>query len=612
MTTPALPEYVADAQTSTQIVHTPPPTSDQWQNLSDDEIKSLRAKLITSILQIVIQSITGTLDPSGGLTNAVAQLSSWAGALQGQVANLPVLSDLIELLTGIEDGNPADLGSWALNLRKALTNFVNGQFSIGALTSAAPGLLLDTGFAASSIASNPDWTVDTASTRTADGTGSAKVTFNGRHKALRSGTGPSDVITTGPGQKLTSTIYCSHDNYSGVGDEAPIQLQFAVFRNNVFSEFVTLDSYTPTTANLAWPGHKLTGSYAVPDDVTGIQKRIYVLDGALSGTGRFDDASIVRAAVLLKSLIDGLEDDLNASYNRWQGLVDTIATGASGIPIINADLGDVAHAISTFNPANIVGALGGQSVAVDMQSILNHMVAAVKNKRVDATSPSSLADLYNAVNQAINNTAGEDVTTFVDTSIVIPVDPSWANYLDIVGVGKGQEGGDGLTLGFFGEGGGGGKFNATTWAKGTHYDGTLTGVTVTVNSNGSITFAIPGHSMTAVPNPVTQTPHLGSGWPGLGPGIFQYNGKPYAGGSNQNTPGAAGLGPGGGGAGGAGVLFQAGGPGAAAGGWVRARAADVDNPSTGADTTPPSLPTPTVVSATNTSIILSASGSVDG
>lgn len=97
-------------------------------------------------------------------------------------------------------------------------------------------------------------------------------------------------------------------------------------------------------------------------------------------------------------------------------------------------------------------------------------------------------------------------------------------------------------------------------------------------------------------------------WPWLGP-IIVTVARHVA---NQIDP-TAGTSPGGGGAGGGplGLGLIPPGPGGRPGGWVRFRKNAVPDESTGADTTAPSAPTPHFVSATNSSITVNATGSVD-
>lgn len=491
-----------------------------------------------------------------------------------------------------------------------------GGVSIGDLTDAQPNQLPDDGaFLADSLAPSADWTTDTTNPRTA-GRGCAVVVADGFWHALRSGRSPDDVIVLAQNQVFETTVWFSCDDYVGVGDD-PILLQLVPFTNGIPGTPITLDSYAPTDSQIAWPGVQLTGKTTIPAGVTGGQVRYLVTDGALQGTLRFADANAVKTTLLQKSWMDGLEDDLQGISGQIQAAFDTIASAVSGIPIIGAGLADVANAIENFNPANIAGALGSINIAGDMQAIVNMLVGGLRGKPV--TGNANLADIYTAASQTATNIPGSDVTTDRDTTGSFPIN-SWANWLDLAGVGRGQDGQSGAANpipGFFGQGGHPGKWNATTWQRGVHFDSGVTAVNFTVNADGSITFSIPAgnatppQTMTCLPGSGAQTPHLGGGWQGIGPSISVYNGGNFVGGETQNQPGADGLGPGGGGAGGLGILFQPGGKGAGPRGWVRQRANAVANQATGADTTPPSGGHGDFLGATLSSVRIGAHGSVD-
>lgn len=62
--------------------------------LSQDELNSLRDKLITSILQVFSQAVLGAVDPTGTLSGALAQLSTWANGI-------PILGTIVQALTGV-------------------------------------------------------------------------------------------------------------------------------------------------------------------------------------------------------------------------------------------------------------------------------------------------------------------------------------------------------------------------------------------------------------------------------------------------------------------------------------------------------------------------------
>lgn len=103
------PPSWATSVPSTPGVHTEPPSSTQWENLTQEQIGALRTKLIQSIEQVITQDLTGGLVTD---IPAADQLTQWA-------TNLPSLGALITALTA-GTGDPtagyAAILSWASSI----------------------------------------------------------------------------------------------------------------------------------------------------------------------------------------------------------------------------------------------------------------------------------------------------------------------------------------------------------------------------------------------------------------------------------------------------------------------------------------------------------------
>ena len=114
-----VPDYVLPGSSTTQAVHTEPPQNYQWQSLSQDQLNSIRSNLITSIIQVVIQAVTGIFIPGGGLGGATGQLSDWSGGLN-------------DLAQGILDNiwNAFDSGVPGNTSGNSLFTMFNGIFGI--------------------------------------------------------------------------------------------------------------------------------------------------------------------------------------------------------------------------------------------------------------------------------------------------------------------------------------------------------------------------------------------------------------------------------------------------------------------------------------------------
>ena len=87
---------------------------------SDAEIRARRLQFIELVVREVVKSITGFFVPGAG--SATDQLRQWAGNLQDQIGDWPGIGDLVEVLTGKEDGDLNDLGTYVNNMRSFLAN----------------------------------------------------------------------------------------------------------------------------------------------------------------------------------------------------------------------------------------------------------------------------------------------------------------------------------------------------------------------------------------------------------------------------------------------------------------------------------------------------------
>lgn len=177
----------------------------------------------------------------------------------------------------------------------------------------------------------------------------------------------------------------------------------------------------------------------------------------------------------------------------------------------------------------------------------------------------------------------DPISVYVVEDGDIPV-PSWVNFIDPGAVGAGGGGQMGLTLGFHGEPGSPGLFNATTWQRGVHFgDNAVLHFTKGIGGPGgrpghddgedgtASVWSLPDYTLTAEGGLGGTELQLGSNPIGRGPGTFEYKGEKYVWGADQNVPGRDGVPAGGGGNGGNGLTFQPGGKGADGAGRVRFR-----------------------------------------
>lgn len=100
MTDP-IPSWVT-AVPPNPAVHNVPPPPVEWQQMAEEQRQALWNKLLESVWQQFMLWVEGVLLPGA----AGPQITAWWNAMLGFVG------DIIEVMTGVEDGDPNDLGSW--------------------------------------------------------------------------------------------------------------------------------------------------------------------------------------------------------------------------------------------------------------------------------------------------------------------------------------------------------------------------------------------------------------------------------------------------------------------------------------------------------------------
>lgn len=408
MSTPAVPDWAANIP-STPGVHTEPASNDQWENLSDDQIKQLRSKLITSIVQVVVQGITGVFNPGGGLSGALDQLTSWAEgipllgpiveAITGALGGLGDLSDFFttffSAFDGIDMTDPGAILNAILDsledipvvgeLASLIENLVNGGQPINVLnlfgqllpelfgplpaswiTQDNPEALTNAGFDGSiSMDGEGIWTWDASDGHTSNGC--ASTTGNSTLKALL-----GNQITVAPNQKFTVAAYAKSIAYTGSG--TPIKVTIKTYFYDAATG-LTSPVGTATIAQGAGPGTTWTlmsGTYTVPSNgtVNRIRERLVVDTTCTGGTIKFDDATVkiqgngpfdgllqLFGLSSLEDLFDGL--DIN---DIWGWIIQNIFNplgllDMNGVPVI----GDIVDAItggSGDGPSDVLGWIG--------------------------------------------------------------------------------------------------------------------------------------------------------------------------------------------------------------------------------------------------------------
>lgn len=307
------------------------------------------------------------------------------------------IDDLWDLLNGwvvgiLGPNSPLN----AANLFGTIIPALLSKINIGSLTNEPQNLLPQPKFVTGSINDNPRWSVFSGSSRSADGSGCARLVANGTAQALRSGRTPDDKILVGANQTFTAEIHVRHSGYTGSGET--VLLQVVPFNSaGVALAPFTMDAYAPTVANLDWPGHKLAGEYPVPDGVEGVQVRVLVTSPALTGTLDFDDGfggQGDQSGLFQMGWIEGLGEALLDLRSVNQLVIDTVVNAIKGTSNALHSLEELFEAILHIPAGNVGGVAGPGTIAETALEILAGLVGGLSG----SGSPSSgggIADLFN-------------------------------------------------------------------------------------------------------------------------------------------------------------------------------------------------------------------------
>lgn len=355
-------------------VHGEIPRGELVRPFSTAQLLEIGARWLEGFIKEVLKALAGAFIPGGG--SAFDQLVDWAENIPG----VSLLTGLFDFLGGIDLEDPD------LNPIEAGAQFFRRLLSFGvptaAITDQDPNMLRDRTFAAGSIANqygDSAFTLDMTTSRTDDGSGSAKIVLDGDMHAIRSGSTQSDVMFVQAGQQITETIWVRHT--SAVG--AVVVLQVVPFIGTTAQDPVTLATFRPS-GTVAWPGTPITGDWTVSDLVTGIQKRVLVFGD--SGTIWLDDA--VSGPVGLGAL----ETPFGETLARWQLLVDTIFNANAGANQIGAALEDLFESLLNINPGNVGGVNGPDNIGDSVRAMLDSIIGGVVGQE---GTGASLADAFN-------------------------------------------------------------------------------------------------------------------------------------------------------------------------------------------------------------------------
>lgn len=272
---------------------------DMWKAIID-----ALGEFAENLVKELIQKLLGLdVDPEQALEDLWNLLTGW-------VDDIPILGDIIEIITGVEDGDESDLGTWALGIRNALAGIdlahpesiltaiakVAGQFFKGVIPAAwiadvAQDLTTGAGgFTDPSVVEdNPDWRFDATQNGHLSGK-SIYVNADG-HLYVISIKDPFEVA---PGQIVDMAASAMWQGVTAAGGSNPIRLCITPFGpDRTKLPEVVVKQIQPVAADSSWVRTSLTGSWTVPNDgsVKWATVTLVVTPGATGGRVHFSNVT---------------------------------------------------------------------------------------------------------------------------------------------------------------------------------------------------------------------------------------------------------------------------------------------------------------------------------
>lgn len=362
-------------------IHNLPAAPNQWTPPDTTDLRKILLQLIENALKQVVLALVDSLIPD---VPAFDQLQNWAENID-VAAGVQALKDK---LTGVVNSTPTDVDNWLLGL-------LTGDSPINPAKLGENLWPLGI-FPEGSIAASETWVLDPDVTRTADSSGSLRVTADGTMKAIH---GVPTAVA--PGQQVTPSVFVGWEGYVGTG--SPIQLQIKQYRRagdvSTFVGLVTVTTLGPTTPAAGWA--ELTGTYTAPADgsVNEIRGRLVVTQTATAGTFRFDDAGA--RIKLMADWVAGLPEGLQAQLARWQALINTVTNVLTKGNSLTNTLEDMAEALGLIPPDNVQGAGGPATIFDSIFGIIDAFLSGSVGS--PGSTGGSLADVTNVAGQVASN-----------------------------------------------------------------------------------------------------------------------------------------------------------------------------------------------------------------
>lgn len=260
------------------------------------------------------------------VTAVLADIQPW-------VENIPGLGDIIELLTGIPDGDENDLASWVQRLLKvdSALNAANlfGRISLPQFGSGVPIMALTTAvpnelepFTATSVPTVDGWSFNA-------GQDAAQVVADGSTKTLYLQSG---VIKVEAGQPLDTGVSVTYSGVtSGAGQSIRYVLEtFTSDDGSGTATPVTVGSVSNPSGTITTPVLLGSSSWAIPAGVQSVRPVLVVDSLVTAGTVFWKNTPSLKKK-LAGPLSDGLPKAIQDRIDDFQGLLSDLLSNPAGV-----------------------------------------------------------------------------------------------------------------------------------------------------------------------------------------------------------------------------------------------------------------------------------------
>ena len=273
----------------------------------------------------------------------------------------------------------------ALNLFNIIPVSSLGLVGYSHIGDSNPNLLANPSFdGAESVQGSGIWFYDDTVGRTTPG--SVYTVADGTLKQLI-----SNPIPVSPDQKLDMSAYCEWSGLVYTGT-TPIQVRvMKLLSNTRIGPDDVAAPVSPAANQTSWL--RFGAEYVAPAGCDAVCLLLTVNATATAGTIRFDDGDVHKTGKLKIPWVDGLPEELQATLNQIQALLDSIFQTFAQTAAVGNTLDDLMMALASIPFGNILGIGGPANVGGSIQGTWDQLISGLVGSVGGVGA--GLADLFN-------------------------------------------------------------------------------------------------------------------------------------------------------------------------------------------------------------------------